>query len=50
MESNEGPPRKYYRLTEQGKAYRDTLVAEWISFTNGVNRIMETFFKGEDRS
>lgn len=50
MESNEGPPRKYYRLTEQGKVYRDSLVTEWVNFSNGVNRIMESFLKGEDHS
>lgn len=47
-ESSEGPPRKYYRLTDEGRAYKDALVADWISFSNGVNRIMESFVKGED--
>lgn len=47
-ESSEGPPRKYYRLTDEGRAYRDALVGDWISFSNGVNRIMESFVKGED--
>lgn len=39
-ESTEGPPRKYYRLTEKGLEQRDVLLKEWRSFTNGVNRIL----------
>lgn len=47
-ESNEGPPRKYYRLTELGEAYRDELVTDWVSFSSGVNRIIQSYIKGED--
>ena len=31
-ESTEGPPRKYYHLTEIGKAYTENLKAEWEEF------------------
>lgn len=47
-ESQEGPSRKYYTLTEQGKQYRDTLVKDWRLFSQGVGRILEKYNKGDD--
>lgn len=41
QESNEGPPRKYYRLTEKGRDYLYELVAEWKAFSTGVNQLIE---------
>ncbi len=41
VESQEGPPRKYYRLTEQGLTYMQDLVREWQEFVAGVNTIIE---------
>lgn len=43
-ESQEGPPRKYYQLTELGIETRENLTKEWYSFVDGVNNII----KGED--
>lgn len=43
-ESSEGPPRKYYTLTETGRKEQKALVAEWQIFTEGVSSII----KGED--
>lgn len=40
-ESQEGPPRKYYRLTLQGREYMNDLVLEWKLFSNGVNEMIE---------
>lgn len=40
-ESQEGPPRKYYQLTEQGRIYMNDLVLEWRIFNRGVNQIIE---------
>lgn len=40
QESQEGPPRKYYRLTEFGKQTYEELVNEWKHFTNGVSKII----------
>jgi PadR family transcriptional regulator PadR len=40
-ESSEGPPRKYYRLSQQGQAYMDTLVSDWSHFSDGVNQIIK---------
>lgn len=38
--SNGGPPRKYYRITPEGRRALDTWVAEWESFSNGVERVI----------
>lgn len=40
-ESTEGPPRKYYRLTELGKATKDKLSEEWFQFIEAVNTIIK---------
>ena len=39
-ESTEGPPRKYYRLTDKGRTQRDDLLKEWRAFSTGINRIL----------
>lgn len=41
MESEEGPPRKYYTITEQGRIHLDELRAEWEQFTTGVNDLIQ---------
>jgi len=40
-ESQEGPPRKYYQLTEQGRRYMNDLILEWRIFNRGVNQIIK---------
>jgi PadR family transcriptional regulator PadR len=40
-ESQEGPPRKYYKLTELGVKTKIELEKEWHSFVEGVNRILK---------
>lgn len=40
-ESNEGPPRKYYRLTGSGIEYTEKLLAEWNSFVSNVNEFIK---------
>ncbi len=40
-ESSEGPPRKYYKITEEGKKTHGKLTDEWISFSKGVNQIIK---------
>lgn len=44
QESQEGPPRKYYKLTDHGRAMKEDLLEEWNSFVEGVNHIL----KGEE--
>ena len=41
MESTEGPPRKYYKITEKGIEMKEILVDEWKQFTKGVNEMLE---------
>lgn len=40
-ESTEGPPRKYYTLTEEGRLYHQELLQEWWRFTNGVHQLIK---------
>lgn len=40
-ESQEGPTRKYYRLTPLGRQTKQELEREWSAFVEGVNRIIE---------
>lgn len=38
-ESQQGPPRKYYELTESGKAYLADLDRSWTEMVEAVNKI-----------
>jgi PadR family transcriptional regulator PadR len=40
-ESPTGPPRRYYRLTETGRAALDGFAAEWSRFRNAVDHFVE---------
>lgn len=39
-ESTEGPPRKYYRITAEGKKAATKLLEEWQKFTTDVDFIL----------
>lgn len=41
VESQEGPPRKYYKITETGKAELERLSAEWFEFVKSVNELLK---------
>ncbi|MDP6627266.1 MAG: PadR family transcriptional regulator [Methanopyri archaeon] len=41
QESQEGPPRKYYKLTSEGKTMKDELTDEWLTFVERVNHFLE---------
>lgn len=41
MESTEGPPRKYYKLTPKGVDMKEELVQEWKDFAKGVETMIE---------
>ncbi len=41
-ESNSGPPRKYYRLTDVGHTYLDEMVSSWKNLVETVNSTIET--------
>lgn len=40
VESQSGPPRKYYRLTAAGRQSLAQQKAEWTTFANAVNDIV----------
>ncbi|MFD0872142.1 PadR family transcriptional regulator [Paenibacillus residui] len=40
QESQEGPPRKYYKLSKQGWMMMTELVVEWRQFTTAVDEII----------
>ena len=35
-ESNDGPPRKYYKITESGKKRYEMLKQDWLQFNRNV--------------
>ncbi len=39
QESKDGPPRKYYRLTDEGLALLDELRQEWDAISRSINGI-----------
>lgn len=39
-ESQEGPPRKYYKLTSLGEKEKQKLASEWFTFVKGVRNIV----------
>ncbi len=39
VESEAGPPRKYYSITEEGKSFLHTLSDTWASLVNSTNEI-----------
>ena len=38
-ESSEGPPRKYYKITDKGSEFLAELEKTWNDLTNSVNQI-----------
>lgn len=41
QESNEGPPRKYYKLTANGEQYMQEMLKEWNQFVRDVSSLLE---------
>jgi PadR family transcriptional regulator PadR len=39
VESESGPPRKYYSITEEGKKFLSTLSETWSSLVNSTSEI-----------
>jgi len=40
QESSEGPPRKYYKISQTGIKYKNDLSEEWNEFTKMVTNIV----------
>lgn len=47
VESTEGPPRKYYKITELGRNYMNDLVDIWNIFSKSVNKFIKECMKNE---
>lgn len=47
QESSEGPSRKYYKLSDKGREYLHQLIAEWDTFSKGVNQLIKEGVKNE---
>ena len=39
-ESDAGPPRRYYRITEQGRRALDTFAGDWARFRSAVDALL----------
>lgn len=44
VESQEGPPRKYYAITDLGRTVKQEQETEWFSFSTAINKLL----KGEE--
>ncbi len=42
-ESKNGPPRKYYSITPQGKAFLRQLLSTWESLDHSINALLKKF-------
>jgi PadR family transcriptional regulator PadR len=40
-ESNQGPPRRYYSITEEGNQALESFVDQWTRFRSAVDRMLE---------
>lgn len=40
VESQEGPPRKYYSITDSGRAIQQEQETEWRSFSESINKLI----------
>lgn len=45
VESQAGPPRKYYTLTDKGREALRQMTSYWIAFTTSVNALRDTYEK-----
>ena len=41
QESQEGPPRKYYSITQSGRIAQQSMAEEWRNLSSGINKILE---------
>ncbi len=41
-ESDQGPPRKYYSLTEEGTSFKNNLTETWKELTSSVKKITQS--------
>ncbi len=44
-ESTEGPPRKYYRMTKQGRGFQKEQMRQWLEFNEQINELINKDLK-----
>ncbi len=49
VESNSGPPRKYYTITKEGKAFVDALNQTWDELVNSTQQIISVNHNAEQK-
>lgn len=49
VDSNEGPARKYYKITVLGKQRLEELKSTWKVFANSVNKFIKESSKNEQK-
>jgi PadR family transcriptional regulator PadR len=47
QESTQGPPRKYYALSEQGKGFLEGLDGAWAELANTVNYLKNNYLTNQ---
>jgi PadR family transcriptional regulator PadR len=48
-ESDSGPPRRYYRITDEGRRALDGFTSDWARFRDAVNAILDRPIEGDNR-
>jgi len=48
-ESDAGPPRRYYRITDAGRRVLETFVADWTGFRDAVDALLSRSIDEEGR-
>ena len=48
IESPEGPPRKYYKLTEKGRGELEKLISEWKEFEISIDKLLKGEYENDN--
>jgi len=47
-ESDAGPPRRYYRITDEGRRVLDTFITDWTAFRDAVDALLPGAMQKEE--
>lgn len=48
VESPEGPPRKYYKITDKGKEELEKLINEWSEFEVSIDKLLKGEYENDN--
>lgn len=48
VESPEGPPRKYYKITDKGKEELEKLIDEWSEFEVSIDKLLKGEYENDN--